>query len=295
MPFYEDFGREFHYYYKTKLAKNVSSAHLHPEYELGLFLHDSPQVSLINGNETAYPFPTAVLLSPYCLHERRFDFKEGEDPWERGIFYFGETLIEKYPDVFAELPRGQNCVWRLDEESVRHFHEILAMMNRYPLDSVEQQLLFFLVIKKLFSMKEAEIPLAEASEKEQYIGDVIRYMSENLSEGLTADSVAAHFFISRSKLNKDFKRYTSTTFHQLLAEMKMNKAIGFLKRGNTDIRKIAIASGFENESYFFALFKKKMGTTPMQYAKSQKEKIEKQGFYRDPKMVSSDWGMTLDF
>ena len=77
--------------------------------------------------------------------------------------------------------------------------------------------------------------------------------------------------------------------------MKMNKAIGFLSKGNTDIRKIAIASGFENESYFFALFKKKMGMTPMQYARLRKADIERNGTFRDPKMVSSDWGMTLDF
>ena len=295
MPFYENYGGGFHYYYKSKKATRSLLAHLHPEYELGLFLHDSPQLWTVNGRELYLPFPTAVLQVPYCLHQQTFDFKESESSWERGIFYFGEPLMEQYPDVFADMPRGSNRVWRLDEESVAEFHEILAMINRYPLDSVEQQLLFFLILRRLFSMKEAEIPLAQVSENEQYIGNVIRYMSENLSEGLTADSVAAHFFISRSKLNKDFKRYTSTTFHQLLSEMKMNKAIGFLKKGNTDIRKIAIASGFENESYFFALFKKKMGMTPMQYARLRKEEIEKRGVFHDPKMVSSDWGMTLDF
>ena len=168
-------------------------------------------------------------------------------------------------------------------------------MNRYPLDGVEQQLLFLVILRHLLSLKDCEIPVAEDSDGGAYIGEVIRYMSENLSEGLTADGVAAHFFISRSKLNKDFKKYTSTTFHQLLGEMKMSKAIGFLKKGNLDIRKVAIASGFENESYFYALFKKRMGTTPLQYAKTYKEKIEQKGAYRDPRMVSSEWGMTLDF
>ncbi len=295
MPFYVDYGRDFHYYYKTKCAKKFSTAHLHPEYELGLFLNDAPQISIINGHQIQLPFPTAVLYAPYCLHQRSFDFKEGEENMGSAFIHFGEPLMEQFPTVFTDMPKGQNRIWRLDEESVRRFHEILAMMNRHSPDSVEQQLLFFLILRHLLSLEECEISVTEGSERSAYIGDVIRYMSENLSEGLTADGVAAHFFISRSKLNKDFKNYTSTTFHRLLGEMKMNKAIGFLKEGNTDIRKVAIASGFENESYFYALFKKQMGVTPLHYAKKCKEKIEQNGSRQDPYMVSSEWGMTLDF
>ena len=295
MPYYEDFGRDFHYYYKTHKAKGMVQAHLHPCYELGIYLHDSPNSAQIYGQELFLPAPVAMLFAPFCLHKNSFEFRKENTEWERAIFYFGDEIIEKYAFAVADLNLGQNRIWRLNEKTIREFHEILDMMNRCPLDSVEQQLLFLLILRRLFSMTDEEIPVASIADSGGYISDVIRYMSENLSEGLTAEGVAASFFISRSKLNKDFKKYTSTTFHQLLGEMKMNKAISFLKKGVTDIRKVAIASGFENENYFFTLFKKRMGVTPLQYAKRYREEIARKGSYYDPRMVSSKWGMSLDF
>ena len=296
MPFYEDFGRDFHYYYKTHRAKGISDAHLHPGYELGIFLHDSPHVSQVNAQKYDLPFPTAMLFSPFSLHQNFFTFGEGDGVWERAIFYFGQDFLADYTPVFEGTDMGRSRIWRLSEEGVRRFHDILTMMNRYPLDGTEQKLLFMLLFRSLISGEAGEeIPVSAPDEGSNYIGDVIRYMSEYLSDGLTADSVAARFFISRSKLNKDFRKYTSTTFHQLLGEMKMNKAVSFLKKGNTDIRKVAIASGFENESYFYALFKKQMGITPLQYAKKHQNRIRTKGGYFDPRMVNSEWGMTMDF
>lgn len=295
MPYYEDFGSDFHYYHKTHKAKGVVQAHLHPGYELGIYLHDSPHCAEIHGQEFFLPYPTAILFAPFCLHKNSFEFRKEHTEWERAIFYFGDETIQKYTSAFSDLKLGHNRIWRLNEKAIREFHEILDMMNRCPLDSVEQQLLFLLILRRLFSMTDEEIPVASIADGGGYISDVIRYMSENLSDGLTAEGVAAHFFISRSKLNKDFKKYTSTTFHQLLGEMKMNKAIGFLKDGVTDIRKVAIASGFENENYFFTLFKKRKGVTPLQYAKQYREKRKKEGIHYDPRMVSSEWGMSLDF
>jgi AraC-like DNA-binding protein len=296
MPFYEDFGKDFHYYRETHRATEVTVAHLHPGYELGLYLHNAPQVATINGSEYELPFPTAILIAPFSLHQNAFDFREGEGPWERGIVFFGEELLCAYAPVFEGAGLGRSRIWRLHEAGVRHCQGILSAMSRYTLDSTEQKLLFALAFRYLISGEAGEeIPVAASDEGSDYIGEVIRYMSEHLADGLTAEGVASRFFISRSKLNKDFRKYTSTTFHQLLGEMKMKKAVYFLKNGNTDIRKIAIASGFENESYFYALFKKQMGTTPLQYAKGYQEKIRQNGSRHDPRIVNSEWGMTLDF
>ena len=296
MPFYEDFGRDFHYYYKQRRVESPMPSHLHPNCEMGIYLHDAPQKAMINGKEYSLPFPSAVLISPFSLHQNVFEFGSAKEGWERGIFFFGEELLSSYAAAFGGVDLTHSRIWRLHPRDVTRFHEILSMINQYPSDSTEQKLLFLLLVRMLFTGEAGEeIPIAGADKGSDYIGEVIRFMSEHVSEGLTADSVAARFFVSRSKLNKDFHKYTSTTFHQLLGEMKMNKAVYFLRKGNTDIRKVAIASGFENESYFYVLFKKEMGITPLQYAKRCLESIQQRGAYQDPKIINSEWGMTMDF
>ena len=99
------------------------------------------------------------------------------------------------------------------------------------------------------------------------ISDIMKYMFEHLSEPINADSVAKHFCISRSKLDKDFNKYTQTSFRQFLITMRLTNAVSLLWGNKLSISEIAAASGFETENHFYTQFKKREGITPLQYRK----------------------------
>ena len=101
------------------------------------------------------------------------------------------------------------------------------------------------------------------------INAIIRYMSEHCQENLSSEDICRKFYISRSKLNKDFSHYFSITFHELLTEMKLNKAY-YMLRGKKSIKEIAREMGFEKDTYFYTFFKRYTGMTPLQWRKSQR-------------------------
>ena len=107
--------------------------------------------------------------------------------------------------------------------------------------------------------------LITANDQMSHIVPVIRYMTEHFHEDLTAESVAQVFFMSRAKLNRNFREYTKVSFHQFLSELRVNKAQFMLKQ-NYSVREIANSVGFENVSYFCQFFKKMKGVTPLQFA-----------------------------
>ena len=101
---------------------------------------------------------------------------------------------------------------------------------------------------------------------DDYILKVIDYVSANLDRKLTADAIAADFFVSRDKLKKDFKRSTYTNIGDFVQEMRMNRAKELLRK-KVPVNEVIRQCGYESSSYFFKRFKETTGKTPLQFWK----------------------------
>lgn len=135
-------------------------------------------------------------------------------------------------------------------------------------------MLFLIVLNKILSIESSAFMTAGSSRIEN-IHNIMRYMCENFQKNITAEDVAQHFFISRSKLNKDFKQYTGISFHNLLMELKISRAKHLLIDGKTSIKEICSQVGIENDTYFFAFFKRVTGLTPLQFARKARTNSQK--------------------
>ena len=156
----------------------------------------------------------------------------------------------------------------LSDETIselRPFFDILSTAD----DIITQKMIFIILLNRLLSPRKTE-PIITTQSGAKNMNDIIKYISEHFHENPTAESIAQHFFISRSKLNKDFKQYTSISYHQLIDELRLSRAMHLLD-DNADIAAVSSALGFENETYLFAFFKKMTGMTPRQYLKSKKK------------------------
>ena len=100
-----------------------------------------------------------------------------------------------------------------------------------------------------------------------YISDVIMYIVHNLNTHLTTPDIAERFFVSRDKLNRDFKKYVQMSIRNFIMESRMNLAKSLLVENKMNICEIATSCGFENEKYFYSFFKKNTGLTPKEYSK----------------------------
>ncbi|MBD0399976.1 MULTISPECIES: helix-turn-helix domain-containing protein [unclassified Flammeovirga] len=66
-------------------------------------------------------------------------------------------------------------------------------------------------------------------------------------------------------INRVIKKAFKKTLTELILEERLNFAAHQLAMTNAPIKSIYTNAGFENHSYFFRVFKKKFGVTPLQY------------------------------
>lgn len=102
------------------------------------------------------------------------------------------------------------------------------------------------------------------------IMDILDFVRENLSGGLTIQSIAEHFHLSLSTLERYFRSHLRTTPHDFLLKIKMQKARQLLTSSLLNISEISYECGYESVSSFSRAFRKFAGMTAVQYREHQR-------------------------
>lgn len=99
--------------------------------------------------------------------------------------------------------------------------------------------------------------------------DVIRraisYISQNYAGNITLNDVANHVHLNPAYFSTIFKQCCGSSFKEYLNMVRIEESKRLLANTDYPIIDIAIATGFEDQSYFSKVFKKYTGLTPKQY------------------------------
>ena len=265
MPFYDDRQTDYFVQSYNHTEYAPPGLHIHPHYEIMAVLDGSKSRISINGRKIFTDRPYVAFFSPFCLHQLHFLGSKGTN---RFLYYVDDSLMERYSEVFQAFhPYRQSTavIFLLPDELVPKLLELHTDALANAEDNLLSKLLF-VTSMHILSQKKESCELIATSDQMNHIIPIIRYMAEHYHEDLTAEAVAAQFFMSRAKLNRDFTEYTTVSFHQFLSELRLNKALFMLKQGYS-VSESANSVGFDNISYFCKFFKKMKGYTPLQYAK----------------------------
>ena len=91
------------------------------------------------------------------------------------------------------------------------------------------------------------------------------YISEKFNTPLTLEDVSAYVHLHPSYFSTVFKNSTGLSFKEYLNKVRIEESKILLLNTDFSIIDIAIAVGFEDQSYFSKVFKKYTGTTPKQF------------------------------
>ncbi len=114
-----------------------------------------------------------------------------------------------------------------------------------------------------------EVQSNDASQDERMMA-IMNYIQANY-QGIALSDIAAHFHLSEPYLSKYIHDKSGKTFGDLLINIRMKKAKTLLRNGNMTVENVAMAVGYPNVEHFNRVFKKKMGMTPVQYRKGEKQ------------------------
>ncbi len=104
-----------------------------------------------------------------------------------------------------------------------------------------------------------------SSKNNDCIKKAISYISEHFNAPLTLEEVAAHVHLHPAYFSTLFKNTTGTSFKNYLNNVRIEESKLLLSNTDYSIIDIAIAVGFEDQSYFSKVFKKYTGITPKQF------------------------------
>ncbi|HIU76306.1 MAG TPA: PocR ligand-binding domain-containing protein [Candidatus Pelethocola excrementipullorum] len=104
-----------------------------------------------------------------------------------------------------------------------------------------------------------------APSQNETIKKAISYISTNYSETLTLDDVSNQVELSPAYFSTLFKQCCGSSFKDYLNMVRIEESKRLLSNTSYSILDIAIAVGFENQSYFSKVFKKHTGLSPKQY------------------------------
>ncbi len=91
-------------------------------------------------------------------------------------------------------------------------------------------------------------------------------------DDLSLETLCQHLHVSPSYFSAVFKKETRKTFHQVLTELRMDKALHLLSSGDLQTAQVAQAVGLPDPSYFSYCFKKHFGFPPSRARKNREGK-----------------------
>lgn len=100
------------------------------------------------------------------------------------------------------------------------------------------------------------------------MSSVIAYINEHISEQINIDQLCTASHTSKYHLCRKFKRNMGITIMQYITETRIELAKEMLvKQKDLSVSDVSERCGFTNMSYFCAVFKKMVGSSPLAYKK----------------------------
>lgn len=99
---------------------------------------------------------------------------------------------------------------------------------------------------------------------------VIQFIEKHYAEHISQTEVADRFYFSSVYFSKYFKKCTGMTFTDYLTTYRVEQARHALLYTDKSVSRIAMENGFSDDRRLIIAFKKKYGTTPLQYRKREK-------------------------
>ncbi len=271
MSFLSDSGEFIRYEYNTKPSV-MRNTHIHPQYEIYFCPESVEQVSVINGVEYIYTCWAVILSAPYTVHSMSCS-DDNKNSFERYVFYIGERSLEnldKSGFLSGVFEKNVGLLFKLTESEANELRAIAELCHNCR-STKETELVLALFMNRLLALCPPE-RISKVGQPSFYIQDVLRYISENLNEKINATELSARFSVSRSKLDRDFRKFTGMTVHSYLDICRVNQAKYLLDRKRElTVGEVAAMCGFESESCFFHFFKKMMGKTPTEFKRERQK------------------------
>ena len=217
--------------------------------------------------EQEFPVSQLHLLEQYIEHNEIFKVKNLVQE------IFSEELVKKYGSAYLRIMwiRILNLLLHHYERRGRNAAEIEKMLQNYNLlDRIQSlQEIRQKIIEMVMECVSTE-SVADANARSK-IQMAIGYIQEHFAENLTVNVLAEHYGMSPNYFSSMFKKEMSRSAVNYITELRINQARELLYHSELSVVDISKKVGYEDSQYFFRVFKKYLGLTPLQYREERRK------------------------
>ena len=217
--------------------------------------------------EQEFPVSQLHLLEQYIEHNEIFKVKNLVQE------IFSEELVKKYGSAYLRIMwiRILNLLLHHYERRGRNAAEIEKMLQNYNLlDRIQSlQEIRQKIIEMVMECVSTE-SVADANARSK-IQMAIGYIQEHFAENLTVNVLAEHYGMSPKYFSSMFKKEMSRSAVNYITELRINQARELLYHSELSVVDISKKVGYEDSQYFFRVFKKYLGMTPLQYREESRK------------------------
>lgn len=160
----------------------------------------------------------------------------------------GELLDELY-----DRDAAKDNVINVNTSSYR-IKEQFERLDEYAKNGETNNMLLQCVVAELIYMLVKSRGSAHSKAyKNEYVGDIIAYILNNLEKKLALDEIAEHMHINKQYMCTMFKKHTGITINDYIIKKRLQRVMA-LYRKNNNLLESAIATGFRNYSTFYKAF-----------------------------------------
>ena len=169
-------------------------------------------------------------------------------------------------DILAALP---NYIDFSDTDQIKEI--FISLCEHYNTGITNDDILLqSLILKLIYILSENSASVIKSTPKRnnrKTIERTLEYINNNLSDDLTLEELANAANYNTIYFHKLFKASTGKTLHEYIEAQRIKKSINLLISTDMTLTQIAYECGFSSQSYFSYAFKRRMGTSPRDYAK----------------------------
>src|SRR5207249_7899023 len=96
----------------------------------------------------------------------------------------------------------------------------------------------------------------------------LRFLRDHAFERISVDDVVRQVPLSRSVLERRFRKIVGRSINSEMVRLRINRAIELLTETSLELKVIAQRAGFGTQSYMNAVFQAKIGKTPGSFRKA---------------------------
>ena len=242
------------------------SMHAHDWMEIYYFISGSGTY-LVEG--TQYPIRPHDILILRPAETHRLSIAPSE-PYERIAIHFSASLLatldpeQRLLKPFLDRPLGQQNYYPAEADSDGHLRTAFSDFNfdRVPdirLNLLARLVLFLTALCGVYEETAHHVPAQGLQSM------IVAYVNEHLFEPISLQTVADHFYRSRSQISRIFQQATGSPIWEYVTIKRLLAARAMIQRGEP-AGKACLACGFTDYSSFYRAYRARFQHSPREDA-----------------------------